>query len=89
MGLCPKPHLLFFLDKKKEAKKVKTTPTSLEKLVVRRLKTLNSLRRNTSSLKQKSFLRLLHSIFRLIGRGQSKTISRNLLLHLQIIILFK
>jgi hypothetical protein len=56
--------------------KVKTTPTSLEKLVVRRLKTLNSRRRNTSSLKQKSFLRLLHSIFRLTGRGQSKTNGR-------------
>ena len=38
MGLCPKPHILFFLDKKKYAKKVKTAPASLEKLTLGKLK---------------------------------------------------
>lgn len=34
MGLCPKPHILFCLDAKKYAKKVKTPPASLEKLAL-------------------------------------------------------
>ncbi len=38
MGLCPKPHILFCLETKKYAKKFKTTPTSLEKLTLGRLK---------------------------------------------------
>jgi len=32
LGLCPKPHILFFLNKKKYAKKVKAAPASHEKL---------------------------------------------------------
>jgi hypothetical protein len=38
MGFHPKPHFLFCLDTKKEAKKVKTSPASLKKLTLGRLK---------------------------------------------------
>ncbi len=38
MGLSPIPHILFCLDTKKYAKKVKTSPDSLEKLALGRLK---------------------------------------------------
>jgi len=38
MGFYPKPHFLFCLDTKKEAKKVKTSPASLKKLTFVRLK---------------------------------------------------
>lgn len=37
-GLYPIPHILFCLDTKKYAKRVKTSPTSLEKLTLGRLK---------------------------------------------------
>jgi len=32
MGLCPKPHFIFWLEPKNEAKKFKTAPASHEKL---------------------------------------------------------
>jgi hypothetical protein len=32
LELCPKPHILFCLDTKKYAKKIKATPASFEKL---------------------------------------------------------
>ena len=38
MGLCPKPHFIFWLEPKNEAKKFKTVPTSLEKLTLEKLK---------------------------------------------------
>ena len=66
-----KPHFIFWLEPKNEAKKFKTTPASLEKLVVCRLKTFKLASTKYVESQQKSFLRLLHSIFRLIGRGQS------------------
>jgi hypothetical protein len=44
LGLCPKPYLLFCLDTKKEAKKVKTAPVSLEKWSFGRLKSSNLLK---------------------------------------------
>jgi hypothetical protein len=44
LGLCPKPYLLFCLDTKKEAKKVKTAPISLEKSSFGRLKSSNLLK---------------------------------------------
>jgi hypothetical protein len=44
LGLCPKPYLLFCLDTKKEAKKVKTAPVSLEKSSFGRLKSSNLLK---------------------------------------------
>jgi hypothetical protein len=44
LGRCPKPYLLFFLDTKKEAKKVKTAAVSLEKWSFGRLKSSNLLK---------------------------------------------
>ena len=44
LGRCPKPYLLFCLDTKKEAKKVKTAAVSLEKLSFGRLKSSNLLK---------------------------------------------
>jgi hypothetical protein len=44
LGRCPKPYLLFCLDTKKEAKKVKTAPVSLEKSSFGRLKSSNLLK---------------------------------------------
>ena len=38
MGLCPSPYILFCLDTKKYAKKVKTSPALLEKLAFGKLK---------------------------------------------------
>ena len=72
MGFYPKPHFIFWLEPKNEAKKFKTAPASLEKLVVCRLKTfkLNSTK-YVDSQTEKFFKRLLHSIFRLTGRGRS------------------
>jgi len=37
-GFRPKPHFIFFLDKKNEAKKIKTSPASLKKLALEKLK---------------------------------------------------
>jgi len=44
LGRCPKPYLLFCLDTKKEVKKVKTAPVSLEKWSFGRLKSSNLLK---------------------------------------------
>ena len=60
MGLCPKPQFLFCLNTKKEPKKVKTPPASLEKQV---LSWLKPSKLAPSSLKQDSFKRQLHLFF--------------------------
>jgi len=55
MGLPPQnPDLLFVLTQK-VGKKVKTSPASLEKLTLGRLKSSKLVRRNTSELKQDDF----------------------------------
>ena len=48
-GFHPKPHFIFCLDPKNEAKKVKTVPASLEKLTVGKLKSPNSSLRSSDS----------------------------------------
>jgi hypothetical protein len=53
LGRCPKPYLLFCLDTKKEAKKVKTAPVSLEKLSFVRLKSSNLLKFDDTFIKVK------------------------------------
>jgi len=60
LGFYPKPHFIFWLEPKNEAKKFKTTPASLEKLALSWLK-LSKLA--PSSLKQDSFLGQLHLFF--------------------------
>ena len=49
-------HLLFFLDKKKYAKKIKTVPASLEKLTLKKLKSSKLL---PSVVKQEYFYAFL------------------------------
>jgi hypothetical protein len=53
LGRCLKPYLLFCLDTKKEAKKVKTAPVSLEKLSFGRLKSSNLLKFDDPFIKVK------------------------------------
>ena len=53
MGRCPKPHFIFWLDPKNEAKKVKTSPASLGKFTFDRLKSSKLL---PSVVKQGRFL---------------------------------
>jgi hypothetical protein len=60
LGFYPKPHFIFFLDKKNEAKKVKTSPASLKKLALGRLKSSKLL---PSVVKQGVFLGLPHLFF--------------------------
>jgi len=60
LGFYPKPHFIFWLDPKNEAKKVKTLPASLEKLA---LSWLKPSKLAPSSLKQDSFKRQLHLFF--------------------------
>ena len=43
VGLCPKPHFIFWLEPKNEAKKFKAVPASHEKLALDRLNRPNSL----------------------------------------------
>ena len=56
----PKPHFIFWLEPKNEAKKFKTAPASLEKLT---LSWLKPSKLAPSSLKQDSFKRQLHLFF--------------------------
>ena len=60
LGFYPKPHFIFWLEPKNEAKKFKTAPASLEKLAFSWLKPSKL---TPSSLKQDSFLRQLHLFF--------------------------
>jgi len=60
LGFYPKPHFIFFLEKKNEAKKIKTPPASLEKLAFSWLKPSKLA---PLSLKQDSFLRQLLLFF--------------------------
>jgi hypothetical protein len=53
LGRCPKPYLLFCLEIKKEEKKVKTAPVSLEKLSFGRLKSSNLLKFDHPFIKMK------------------------------------
>ena len=49
LGFYPKPHFIFWLEPKNEAKKFKTMPASLEKLTVGKLKSPNSSLRSSNS----------------------------------------
>ena len=60
LGFYPKPHFIFWLEPKNEAKKFKTTPASLEKLT---LSWLKPSKLAPLSLKQDSFKRQLHLFF--------------------------
>lgn len=63
-GLRPKPHFLFYLDIKKEAKKVKTAPASLEKLTLVRLKSAKLIPTEyVETQKRTIFNRLPHLFF--------------------------
>jgi hypothetical protein len=53
LGRCPKPYLLFCVKTKKEAKKVKTAPDSLEKWSFGRLKSSNLLKFDDPFIKVK------------------------------------
>ena len=81
-GACPKPHFIFCLDAKNEAKKVKTSPTSLKKLAFVRLNRPNLLKfveyfmilKNCTTnfnFKQGRFLTPFSLIFWFTGRGHS------------------
>jgi len=64
------PDLLFVL-KQKVGKKFKTAPASHEKFVVHTLKTFKLAPTKYVEAQTEKFSTLLHSIFRLTGRGQS------------------